>query len=297
MSRVEYRQDDGVRLVADVTGHPTGPRIILAHGGGQTRHSWAGAARHLADTGYRVINYDARGHGESDWSKDHKYSTARRWIDMRQILDASGAGNAEIGRTQSPPDERVAIVGASMGGATALFGVSQGYRPDALILVDIAPNSNREGMERVRTFMASGLGGYATLDEAAEAVAAYNPSRPRPLGTTGLRKNLRRHANGRWYWHWDPGTIDVEIDAERQLMASTMDAIVQAKELPVLLVRGLQSEIVTDCTVAEFRSRLPRLEVADVGGAGHMVAGDRNDAFNSAVLEFLRRQLPLPTQS
>ena len=63
--------------------------------------------------------------------------------------------------------------------------------------------------------------------------------------------------------------------------------------LPVLLVRGLKSDVVSDAGVAAFRALLPALEVADVGGAGHMVAGDRNDAFNASVIAFLMRHLAL----
>tara|TARA_R110000764_G_scaffold83328_5_gene163927 strand:+ start:26121 stop:26477 length:357 start_codon:yes stop_codon:yes gene_type:complete len=106
----------------------------------------------------------------------------------------------------------VAIVGASMGGGTALYGISEEFGSAALDLVDIAPESERSGMQRVRDFMESGLGGFASLDEAADAVAAYNTARPRPKDVSGLMRNLRRRSNGRWYWHWDPGMVDLDID-------------------------------------------------------------------------------------
>jgi pimeloyl-ACP methyl ester carboxylesterase len=59
--------------------------------------------------------------------------------------------------------------------------------------------------------------------------------------------------------------------------------------MPVLLVRGLSSDVVSDDGVAAFRAIVPRLEVSDVSGAGHMVSGDRNDAFNTGVISFLGR--------
>ncbi|WP_084399730.1 alpha/beta fold hydrolase [Henriciella aquimarina] len=281
VERQVFTADDGVRLVADAAGHRDAPLVILAHGGGQTRHSWSGAFRRLAEHGYRVVNFDARGHGESDWSADHRYPMSRRWADMETIVNDS--------RQSSAP---VAIVGASMGGATALYGVSQEFRPNALILVDITPNSERAGMQRVRDFMAAGLKGFATLDDAADAVAAYNTSRPRPKDISGLKRNLRQHSDGRWYWHWDPGMVEIDIDQERALMARTFKGLEAAPELPLLLVRGLKSDVVTDSTVEEFRDRLPSLKVADVSGAGHMVAGDKNDAFLEAILGFLARHMP-----
>jgi pimeloyl-ACP methyl ester carboxylesterase len=58
--------------------------------------------------------------------------------------------------------------------------------------------------------------------------------------------------------------------------------------VPVLLVRGQRSDVVDDAGIEEFRQKLPHLEIASVAGAGHMVAGDRNDAFNRSVISFLR---------
>lgn len=272
-------QKDGVRIVADVAGPEGAPAVVLAHGGGQTRHSWSGAFRTLAERGYRVINYDARGHGESDWAPGNRYPVQDRWGDMRMVLEAC----------EGP----AAIIGASMGGGTALYGISQGYVPQALMLVDIAPKSERSGMQRVRDFMESGLDGFGSIEEAADAVAAYNTSRPRPSDLSGLRRNLRQQLDGRWYWHWDPGMVQLDIDAEREIMEETLRGLKAARGLPVALVRGLQSDVVSERAAKEFAEDFPSLEVIDVEGAGHMVAGDRNDAFNAAVLRFLGAHVPL----
>jgi len=59
--------------------------------------------------------------------------------------------------------------------------------------------------------------------------------------------------------------------------------------IPTLLVRGGHSDIVDDAGVAELRRLVPQTEVFEVPEAGHMVAGDRNDAFNEGVIDFLRR--------
>jgi len=62
--------------------------------------------------------------------------------------------------------------------------------------------------------------------------------------------------------------------------------------VPTLLVRGMKSDIVDDDGVDDLRRRIPALEIADIRGAGHMVAGDKNDEFNGAVIEFLSRVMP-----
>ena len=59
--------------------------------------------------------------------------------------------------------------------------------------------------------------------------------------------------------------------------------------VPTLLVRGRMSDIVSDEGVRELQGLIPHAEVADVAEAGHMVAGDKNDAFNAAVIDFVSR--------
>lgn len=276
-----YSGADGVPLVADVGGDPSAPAVILLHGGGQTRHSWGTAMRELVAQGFHVINLDARGHGDSGWSPDGDYSLATLSADLRAVIATLPA--------------LPALVGASMGGATALYTVGNSPEPvaRALVLVDIVPRIEAEGGAKIGAFMRANPEGFATLAEAADVVAAYYPHRPRPKDPSGLMKNLRKHEDGRLYWHWDPRMMTTRSgnpeppSFSRQLL----DACAGVK-IPSLLVRGLKSDIVGDAGVREFKAALPLLEVFDVSGAGHMVAGDRNDAFNEGVISFLRRHLP-----
>lgn len=275
---------DGIGLVGDAGGDPGAPTVVLLHGGGQTRHSWAGTMQTLVEAGYHVRNFDARGHGDSDWSETGAYQLDDRVGDLRAVL--------------ADCDGPYAIVGASLGGATGLHAVASGMRPAALVLVDIVPEPEPEGIARIVDFMRAHGNGFATLDEAVDAVAAYNPSRPRPRDPSGLMRNLRLRDDGRLYWHWDPRTVSGRDEIGREEGFSTVvqrsAAIVAAQtDIPLLLVRGLKSDVVSEAGVAAFRAQAPRLEVVDVGGAGHMVAGDRNDVFANGVIEFLSRHLPL----
>ena len=269
---------DGLELRGDVGGDRAAPAVILMHGGGQTRHSWSGAMDALLGVGYRVINFDARGHGDSGWSNIGDYSLEAHARDLLAI----------IADETSP----VILVGASLGGATAIKAVSSfGLAPAALVLVDIVPKTDRRGVQRIRQFMLGYPDGFDAVEEAVEAVANYNPHRPRATDPSGLMKNLRLRSNGRLYWHWDPRILG---DPERQIaeFEGTVDALKRARDLPVQLVRGGESDVVSDSGVDDLRDALPQLEVFDVAGAGHMVAGDRNDAFNLGVLTFLLRTVP-----
>lgn len=281
---VELRQrrftaHDGVTIVADEGGPRDAPTVLLLHGGGQTRHSWSGAMQALVAAGYHAINYDARGHGESGWSPDGRYGFHVWARDVATIA-------AQLGRP-------LAIIGASMGGISTLQAMSDGLRPDGVVLVDIVLRPEREGVDRVRRFMASNTDGFATIDEAVDAVANYNPNRPRPANPKGLERNLRRRDDGRWYWHWDPRLVPPSVDDDLRAMTEIVESVARIKGIPVLLVRGTNSDVVSLDSAAEFRRALPEAEVLDVHAAGHMVVGDRNDEFNAGVLDYLSRHLPV----
>lgn len=268
---------DGLTLRADEWGEPDAPPIVFAHGGGQTRHAWGRAASVMAQEGWHTFTYDARAHGDSDWSDDLHYSLEWFAQDQREIA-------RQIGR-------RPVLVGASLGGISAMM--AQGESPEqvfeAIVLVDITPTTDPEGVDKIRAFMTNKLDeGFATMEEAADAIAAYLPHRPRPKDMSGLAKNLRRRPDGRYRWHWDPRYIGVAM----QWRNANPDRVVKASRnirVPILLVRGRSSEVVREENVRAFLEAVPHAEYVDVTGAGHMVAGDRNDAFNDAVTEFLRR--------
>ncbi|SAL41951.1 alpha/beta fold hydrolase [Caballeronia humi] len=269
--------NDGLKLAATVSGERGQPAVILLHGGGQTRHSWRGTVRTLGDLGYHALAFDARGHGDSDWSPKADYSYERLADDLQTIVSTMAAAPV--------------IIGASMGGMTALHAVGRNDASfaRALVLVDIAPRIDPNGLKRVSDFLNGYRDGFADVEEAADAVAAYNPHRPRPRNPHGLMKNLRLREDGRLHWHWDPGFFRERSDEKREKHAQRLLAMCSNITIPALLVRGAQSDVVTTSGIDELRERLPQLEVGTVPGAGHMIAGDRNEAFNGAILPFLER--------
>ncbi len=275
---------NGLRLAADVGGPDDGPTVVLLHGGGQTRHSWAGTWRVLVEAGWHAWSLDLRGHGESDWSEDGDYS-----------LDAFAGDIVAVTATLPTPP---ILVGASLGGLTSLVAVTEAPDPEqvarALVLVDVAHRVEVAGRERIGAFMTGNIDGFASLEEAADAIAAYNPHRPRPTDLSGLAKNLRQRPDGRWVWHWDPRFVMGKFGSADETRASVIDphrleAAVDALRLPALLVRGRSSDLLSEEGAQDFLARVPHAEFADVAGAGHMVAGDRNEIFNRAILDFLER--------
>ena len=284
LTETELEGADGLRLAADVAGPVDGPTIVLLHGGGQTRHSWAGTWQLLADSGWRAWSVDLRGHGDSDWAPDGNYA-----------LDAFAGDVRAISRSLARPP---VLVGASLGGISSLVAVAeapvQAEVARALVLVDVAHRMETEGRDRIGAFMTGNLDGFASLDEAADAIAAYNPHRPRPTDLSGLAKNLRQREDGRWVWHWDPRFVRGKFGSADETRSSVVDPdrlghAVDVLTVPTLLVRGRSSDLLSEEGVRDFLQRVPHAEFADVAGAGHMVAGDRNEVFNQAILGFIDR--------
>lgn len=262
-------------LTADVGGDPQSQAVVLLHGGGQTRRAWGSTARALIEAGYYVVSLDLRGHGESDWDVNGDYSLDLQVEDLRAVLR----------KFTAPP----VVVGASLGGLIALVTVGETPARIAsrLILVDVTPMIDPEGEARIIGFMKAHPQGFASVEEAAEAVATYLPHRPRPSSTAGLKRNLRLGDDGRYYWHWDPRLFD-RLHASPQQQRLRYEAAARNVRIPTLLIRGQHSELVNPENVRHFRELIPTASFVDVAGAHHMVAGDRNDIFSAAVLRFLQ---------
>ncbi len=276
--QLEFTASKGVVLKADAWGDPRKQSVILMHGGGQTRHAWRGTAKALAEAGFYAVALDMRGHGESGWCPEADYSITTYADDLQAVAAHCST--------------RPALVGASLGGLTAMVSEGGSDNPvsSAVVLVDITPRMEMEGLQRIHAFMSASPGGFASIDDAADAVAEYLPHRPRPSDTSGLAKNLRLGPDGRYYWHWDPKFMTGRHFSEPSFPELIRESARNLK-VPVLLVRGRMSEIVSSECVDDFLQLVPHAEYVDVADAAHMVAGDKNDAFCGAVVEFLSRKL------
>ncbi len=273
---VEFSGAHGNRLEGDAHGDPSGRPILFLHGGGQTRHAWGTAARAVARDGWYAVTLDLRGHGRSDWSPDGRYTVDRFRDDVRCVAEQL-------------PDRPVAI-GASLGGLSSMMaeGLARRNYLSGLVMVDIVVRMKPSGVKKIVQFMRAYPDGFETLEQAADAISEYLPHRPRPDDLSGLKKNLQQRDDGRWVWHWDPRFLDRSIIGPFKGAWNLLRSH-RRLDVPTLLVRGLKSELVDDKGVKDFLKRVPHADYADVRDAGHMVAGDRNDAFNDVVLDWLAR--------
>ncbi len=256
-------------------GADASPSVLYAHGFGQTRRAWAATASILAAHGHAGLAYDARGHGDSGFNADDDPYTGHQFTDDLIVL---------AGELPRPP----VLVAASMGG---LFGLLAEARwPGlfrAMVLVDITPRWESAGLERILAFMTAFPEGFASLEQAAESIAAYLPHRrPRGAGSGALRGLLRQAADGRWRWHWDRRLVD-ELARDSHRHQDDIATATRAVRCPLLLVSGGRSDLVSARTVADFLELAPHARHVQLPEATHMLAGDDNDLFTATVLQYL----------
>lgn len=277
--QIVFRTTRGnLRLVADAYGNTQDQPVLLAHGGGQTRHAWGKTAQQIAEEGFYAVALDLRGHGESDWAADGDYDFRSY---AQDVIDVAGTF------TQKP-----IAVGASLGGISSLTAqdISNHDLLHALVLVDITPHMEADGLSRIRDFMLEhAANGFATLDDAADFVASYTPQRKRSSNQDGLKKNLRLCDDGRYRWHWDPKFLDRRPHKTGDtIRVNFLEEAARGLQIPTLLVRGRISDLVSPESAQAFLKMVPHAQYVDIQDAGHMVAGDQNDIFSNAVLRFIR---------
>ncbi len=269
----QWLTKDGLCLYADEFRAKSPPSVLFAHGFGQTRQSWSGAQLALAQDGIGSIAWDMRGHGESSRNPDALHYQAEQFADDVLLLS---------GQFERKP----LLVGASMGGLTGMMAQAQHDVFSALVLVDVTPRWEVAGVERIMTFMNAFPEGFDSYEHAAEVIADYLPQRRTRKNSKQL-KFLLREFQGRFFWHWDPRMLSEFVEHSEHLQEDIREAARKIK-VPILLISGGKSDIVSAQTVADFLHLVPHAQHHHLPDATHMVAGDDNDAFNDTLLKFKR---------
>lgn len=263
---------DGLRLHYLDWGIEGNPPMICLHGLTGHAGTWNAFARGMRDR-YHVIALDQRGHGESEWAHDG-YDPRDYVADLAALCEHLGKG-------------RITVIGLSLGGMVAIqFAALFPESVERIVVVDIGPAPSSGVIERRRE-----EGAYPSRFESLDAAVEWaqrGDAWPRPqVLREDLGGRLRLQGDGSWVWKTDPqamATSSLGFWAQR---AESHWAAYAGIHCPVLAVRGLDSDYLSD----EIRLRMQRLNERcrwiDIPAAGHNVVSDQPAPFLKAVRNFL----------
>jgi pimeloyl-ACP methyl ester carboxylesterase len=233
---------DGVTLSSEVAGD--GPPIVLLHGLSATRRNVVQGSRHLIKRGYRLIGYDARGHGASSPAPRYDYA------DLVEDLEAVLA-HLDI--------ERTALVGSSMGAATAMaFTLAHPERVAALVQITPAytgyartGNVDGDAWERMASALErGGVDGFVEVAQPGDL-----PERWREIAREATRQRMERHEH--------PEALAAALrEVPRSVAWKGLEPL-ERLDVPVLIVGSRdEADAIHPFGVAqEYERKLPRAEL------------------------------------
>ncbi|MEJ5254095.1 MAG: alpha/beta hydrolase [Acidimicrobiales bacterium] len=258
-------------------GHGGLPGVLCLHGGGQTAYMYEELGAAIGHR-YHLLAPDLPDHGDSD-----------------PLVE--GIGPEDIAATLPPLLDsfgmhRVALVGASLGGLASIrFADAHPDRVVAIALIDVGHRLEPEGVRRIIDFMAAHES-FGSLEEAAEAIAAYLPQR-RNVRPESLTRNLRQRADGRWEWKHGFGRRFRSLPRDAH-PADNLDTFLAGVEeaaarlrCPVLVLRGDASDVLSQEGAQAVAALIPNARLETVERAGHLAAGDNPHSTVNLVSSFL----------
>lgn len=265
---------NGLKLSYQEWGSPSRPPLLLVHGFGVSGHMFDEFAERAQDR-YRLIAVDQRGHGDSDWSAEGDYSRDAFVADIEAFRAALGL-------------DRFVLVGHSMGGMNAVaYAARYPHRVRALVLVDIGPEAAKEGAENIARFTR----GPAELEfeEFVELAHRFNPRRSIENIRERMRHRLKPIEGGKWTWKFDARFREEPalLKAGSELTTEQSWALFRSVETPTLLVRGAESDVLTQEVADRVAREMAHCRLVVVPGAGHSVPGDNPGDFTGAVRQFI----------
>jgi len=248
------------RIAYTEWGEASAPRTLLCvHGLTRNGRDFDRFASALSDR-WRVICPDMPGRGRSDWLPAPDYTYPQYMADMNALI-------ARLGATE------VDWVGTSMGG---LIGMNLAAQPNSpirrLVLNDVGPFIPKAALERIAQY-AGKEPRFASLEE----LEAYLRKVHAPFGLTNdhdwrhlALQGYRRLDGGGFGLAYDPAIGEAFLG--RELKDVDLWAVWDAVRCPVLVLRGVDSDLLLAKTATEMKERGPKAAVAEIAGAGHAPA-------------------------
>jgi esterase len=254
-------------------GTSADPPIVALHGITGHARTWDDEAGLLAAT-RRVLVLDQRGHGDSDPAPDGDYSDEALLGDLVAFVEALGL-------------RRCSLLGLSLGGRVAInFAGRHPARVERLVVVDIGPEIAPAGRARVGALMADAPERFETVQDAIAHLRANNPRYTDAMLHHRARHAVRPLPDGGFTWKYDRALREA-IRQGRMRVPADLWPQWRAIACPTLLVRGAESDVLSETTAKRMIDALPAARLVVVPGAGHTVPGDQPAAFQSLLRQFL----------
>jgi len=264
----------GLKLHYQEWGNPDAPAVILVHGFGVSGHMFDEFAERMQDR-YHLLAIDQRGHGDSDWAPDGDYSRGAFVQDLEGFREALGF-------------ERFILVGHSMGGLNSVsYTTAYPQRVRALVLVDVGPESAKEGVENIVRFTRGP--DELEFEEFVELAHRFNQRRTLANIRERMRHRLKPAESGKYTWKFDKRfrEQDSGLKIGSELSNDQSWQLFRDINVPTLLVRGAESDVLSAETAERATREMASARLVTVSGAGHSVPGDNPDEFTAGVQEFL----------
>lgn len=254
-------------------GPPAAPPVVLLHGITGHARTWDDEARLLAER-RRVLALDQRGHGDSDPAPDGDYGDDALLGDLDAFVHALGLG-------------RVSLLALSLGGRVAInYAGRYPAQVERLVVVDIGPEIAPAGRARVGTLMATAPERFASIEDVIIHMRANAPRYTDAMLRHRAQHAVRPLPGGGFTWKYDRALRDA-IRQGRLRVPADLWPQWRAIACPTLLVRGAESDVLSDETAKRMIDALPGARLVVVPDAGHTVPGDQPAAFQALLREFL----------
>ena len=254
-------------------GHADAPPIVLLHGGHQSAHSWDLVSLHLAQT-HHVLALDQRGHGDSEWARDVTYSNDEMSLDAEAFIAAVGL-------------DRPVLIGHSMGGRNAMLLMRRNQALlRAAVIVDVGPELSEKGRAAIGGFVQANQE-FDDLEHFVSNVRKYDPYRSREHIERTVKYNMLQRADGKFVSKCDSNPRRLGIVRGSGPLENITLEDAGRLDLPVLLVRGANSNILAADAAERFAAALPHGRLVTVPDCGHNVHGQNTKGFIGALGGFL----------
>jgi esterase len=245
------------------------PMLIL-HGLSYFSYDWLEVAQALS-VDRQVVAMDMRGFGDSQWSEAKDYSVPTMAQDIVNLLDHLGW-------------KRALLAGHSMGGrSTTYVAAKHPSRVAGLVLVDYTPENAPAGTKRTTETVGNTPDAFPSI----EAAMQYFGKSDRARFEAYLRKIGDRYGVKR-DWYFRDQFRQVLQTGERPKLGVDMWQLIGEVHCPILSLRGARSDMYAPETVRKMKAANPRLQVVEVQGAGHDIAGDNPKGLVAALQPFLQ---------